>query len=271
MTTSASDTVVESVSLDSSDVDGSARRLRHALRKHNVIHIGASDSMATRSAATLRRLYDGFAEAVGEPVDIAEGYDVGGAPIGERWSEIAYREDVPDMVAFRHSKNAQPLHTDESYVSSSIGVMLFYCVHAAPAGGETIFVDGPALLRYLEQSEPDLLQKLLSVPVTYQKAGDSKHRPIVEIESGGVPTFNFNYFCVEPDQAPEALALNQQFHEFCQNQLPTWLVRPVAMQPGDGVAWRDDRVLHGRNSFTATKTNDRLIWKTGIVLSGEPA
>ena len=39
---------------------------------------------------------------------------------------------------------------------------------------------------------------------------------------------------------------------------------PVKMMPGDAVLWRDDEVLHGRNSFSAKETSERFLWKCAI-------
>jgi hypothetical protein len=36
---------------------------------------------------------------------------------------------------------------------------------------------------------------------------------------------------------------------------------PIKLGPGDGVLWKDDELLHGRNSFNATRTSERFIWK----------
>lgn len=255
-----------SMTLQTHNLKASGKVLVADMAEYDVVHIKPDVNLAIVSDSELRETYDRFTESVGRPIDIAEGYEIGGAPTGERWSDIRYREDIPDMAAFRHSKNAQPLHTDESYVSSSIGVMLFYCVHAAPRGGETTFVGGFDLLDYLNEREPDLLERLLSVPVQYQKAGDSKTRPIIELLENKRPTFNFNYYCVEPEQDAAALQLNEDFFDFCQNRLPKSLIKSVSLQRGEGAAWKDHLVLHGRNSFDAVKTDDRLIFKTGVIL-----
>ena len=117
--------------LSGSDPGHDAAIAGPAMDNHEVVRM-TPDTRPT----DLRRYYDDFVEALGTPIDIAEDYATGGAPTGERWSEIRYDADIPDLAAFRHSKNAQPFHTDESYVSSPVGIMLFYCVNAAPAGGE---------------------------------------------------------------------------------------------------------------------------------------
>lgn len=249
------------VELSGTDPAADAVALTPALRTHEVVRM--------RMGATpddFRSYYDELVEALGTPIDIAEDYAEGGAPTGERWAEIRYDADIPDMVAFRHSKNAQPYHTDESYVSSPAGIMLFYCENAAPEGGETNYVSGRALVDHLSEAEPEMLERLLTVNVRYEKAGDYKDRPIIVIDDEGRVDLNFNYYCADPDQDPAALELNQQFLDYVQNQLPPEIVLSIALKPGESAAWRDDRVLHGRNSFTAHQSNDRLIWKVGVVL-----
>ena len=42
------------------------------------------------------------------------------------------------------------------------------------------------------------------------------------------------------------------------------MMEKVLLLPGEGLAWHDSPVLHGRNSYKASKTNDRSIWKTGV-------
>ena len=146
--------------------------------------------------------------------------------------------------------------------------MLFYCVSAAPEGGETVFVSGRALVEHLGSHNPSLLKQLTTINVRFQKASDFKDRPIISLGEDGSVDLNYNYFCADPNQDERALALNQRFHHYIQ-ELPEEIVLPVALQPGEGVTWRDDLVLHGRNSFTATTTGDRWLWKTGIVLPSQ--
>lgn len=214
----------------------------------------------------LRTYYDALAEAVGEVANIAEDYMNAGAPTGERWSDICFDPSVPTNTAFRYGKNGQPLHTDESYVSNMAGVMLFYCQAAAPRGGETLYVSGRELVDYLASEKPELLKRLQAIPVTYSKANDCKTCPIVQVADNGAVTMNYNYYCADTSNSDEALQLNQEFHDFLENDLPDQLIFKVALKPGEAAAWHDSKTLHGRYSFDAENFGDRWIWKTGIVL-----
>src|SRR3546814_11115164 len=64
---------------------------------------------------------------------------------GEIWMEVRYDPQHPD--AYRHSANAQPLHTDGSYIPSFPNATLMACVANAGAGGETTFIDADDLVR----------------------------------------------------------------------------------------------------------------------------
>ena len=245
---------------ETSDPIAEGARLATALQEFAVVSM-----RPTAPLGELRSFYDALIEATGEPITIGEDFRAGGAPTGERWLEIRYDADIPDMAAFRHSKNAQPLHTDESYIADPADVMFFYCLAAAPSGGETIFLSSEALLQKLEQRNPDLLDALRSTDVTYRKATNERTRPIVAIDADGQASFNFNYFCVDRDQSSERVELNEAFHTFLQSEVVgTPLLHEVGLQPGEAVAWWDHLVLHGRNSFEATRTNDRFIWKAGL-------
>lgn len=213
----------------------------------------------------LREFYDFVAEALGTPLDIAEDYAQGGVQTGGRWMEIRYDDDIPDMVAYRHSKNGQPLHTDESYISDPCDIMVFYCVNKAVNGGETVFVDGPALVERLRLIDPELLERLISTDVPYEKAGNRRVEKIIELSNPLQPQFNYNYYCLSETASEAEKQLNQDFFEFLElNVRGSYLEQRIGLNPGEGVLWWDHFLLHGRTPFDAKKTNDRFIWKTGV-------
>lgn len=212
----------------------------------------------------LRKFYDTVTEQIGEVNLIREDFTKGGVETGEKWMEIQYDHDIPDMAAFRHSKNAQPLHTDESYRFTG-GVRFFYCVNVAEEGGETTFVDGPVLIDYLKNYDEEFLKELTTEKIKYSKADNSRTEKIIDISPEGEINFNFNYFCIDKNETEEHKKLNQRFHDFLQNQVAnSYMMEKVLLLPGEGLAWHDSPVLHGRNSYKASKTNDRSIWKTGV-------
>ena len=215
----------------------------------------------------LRKFYDGLTENLGETLNIGEDFTKKGADFttGEKWLEIRYDADIPDMAAYRHSKNAQPLHTDASYASDDPDIMLFYCINKAIKGGATTFVDGPVLIEYMENNNPELLTKLKKNRVKYSKANLERTEKIIDIKENGEIHFNFNYYCIDKDESEENKALNQEFFDFLQNYIAhSHMAEGVYLNPGEAVLWWDELVLHGRNSYHVEKTNDRFIWKTGV-------
>jgi alpha-ketoglutarate-dependent taurine dioxygenase len=213
----------------------------------------------------LRKFYDKATEYVGQFISIGEDFTKGGTQTGEKWLEIRYDHDIPDLAAYRHSKNAQPLHTDESYITNPADIMFFYCVNKASDGGATTFVDGPVLVNYLKNYDPKLFEDLISNEVCYRKADQFRKKPIISFDKKGVPMFNYNYYCVDRNESDFNKDLNRRFFDFLQDQVAfSYMIESVYLKPGESVAWWDEYVLHGRNSFKAEKTNDRFIWKTGL-------
>lgn len=248
------------MTIESRDAESEASRLAAALTDHAVVHLHTGCDLGD-----LRTFYDSLIDHLGDPICIGEDFTEGGAPTGERWLEIRYDAEIPDMAAFRHSKNAQPLHTDESYIADPADVMFFYCVTAAPSGGETVFISNEALIKKLKADAPELFEALTTRSVVYSKSTNRRERPIIMIDADGQASLNFNYYCVDRDQDPELQAINQDFHDYLQtNVIDSEHILNVGLQPGEAVAWWDHLVLHGRNAFEATKTNDRFIWKAGL-------
>jgi len=213
----------------------------------------------------LRAFYDEATEQIGHCVRIGEDFTKGGVQTGEKWLEIRYDHDIPDLAAYRHSKNAQPLHTDESYISDPADIMFFYCINKAEHGGATTFIDGPVLVDHLRSYDPQLFEDLTKNDVCYKKADEFRKRPIISFDEKGIPMFNYNYYCVSRDETDFNKELNKRFFNYLEDQVAhSYMMDEVYLNPGESVAWWDEYVLHGRNAFKAEKTNDRFIWKAGI-------
>ncbi|TWT65051.1 TauD/TfdA family dioxygenase [Allorhodopirellula solitaria] len=213
----------------------------------------------------LRAFYDVFTDNIGVAQNIGEDFTKGGAQTGEKWLEIRYDADIPDVSAYRHSKNAQPLHTDESYIPDPADIMVFYSVNKALKGGATTFVDGPVLVKYLQENASELLERLTTAPVTYRKSEQARTEKIIDIKPDGSIHFNFNYYCIDKNETEPNKTLNQNFFDFLQSYVAhSHMIEKVTLNPGEAVLWWDELVLHGRTSYEVEKTDDRFIWKTGF-------
>ena len=209
--------------------------------------------------------YNSLIDEIGLPINIGEDYTKKGAQTNERWLEIRYDKSIPDIMAYRHSKNAQPLHTDESYIKDPADIMLFYCINKAIKGGATTFIDGPVLIDYMQENAADLLKKLTTVEVSYKKAEEKRTEKIIDIKEDGLVHFNFNYYCIDSEETEENKKLNTDFFNFLQSYVAnSYMAKKVVLNPGEAVLWWDELVLHGRTSYKVEKTNDRFIWKTGF-------
>ena len=241
-----------------------AAQLRAALGTAKVVHL--QGLAAARPAAEWPAFYDALTEATGQCLHLDEDYARGSARTGAKWIEVRYDADIPDDAAYRFSKNAQPLHTDESYLSDPAEVMFMHCLVQAPAGGETTFVDADALWNQLRAVNPDLAGRLLDRPIRFAKAGDARTQPIIARTPAGL-RLNWNFHCVDPAETAENHRLAQEFRQFLLEHLsgsPAEIALPLA--PGQAVAWWDEQVLHGRRAFRAQVTGDRFLLKSGFRL-----
>lgn len=244
-----------------------AQALRTALAGAKVVYL---TGLATWLPATgWAAYYEALTEATGQCLHLDEDFAQGSARTGHKWIEVRYDAAIPDDAAYRFSKNAQPLHTDESYLSQPAEVMFMHCMVQAPAGGETTFVDADALWEQLLEHDPMLATRLLDQPVRFAKAGDARCLPIIARTPAGL-RLNWNYHCVDPAESPAIHAMAHDFRQFLLTYLtdsPAELA--LLLAPGEAVAWWDDRVLHGRRAFRAEATNDRFLLKSGFRLTSD--
>jgi alpha-ketoglutarate-dependent taurine dioxygenase len=217
---------------------------------------------ANQKLENVQSYYQSIFPSLGSPRAYAE--DVGAGDrnnqrTGHIWMEVRYDPKFPD--AYRHSSNAQPLHTDGSYIPGYPNSTLLACVENAGVGGETTFLDLPDLVTILEYENPELLQQLRTVVVPHSRSGDSRISRILEGEGENARIY-WNYYCVAKDANELARNVAEKFHKFLDSSAEVKKrTLPVKLGPGDGVLWKDDELLHGRNGFKATQTSERFIWK----------
>ena len=233
--------------------DWSDKKVIHVKRPHQ----GGSDE--------LRAFYDEVLESLGDPVDIGEDATVGDRDnqrTGLRWMEIRYDPNIPD--AYRHSSNPQPLHTDGSYIPSFPDAAIIYCQSSANNGGETVFLDSKVLIEALENEAPELLARLRGNIIPHSRSGDTRVSKIIEGDTQD-PTLHWNYYCVAKDINDDLQELREEFHQFLLNsQKVQDSLIAVALRPGDCVIWKDDKTLHGRNSFDPKVKSERFLWKSAV-------
>jgi alpha-ketoglutarate-dependent taurine dioxygenase len=230
-------------------------------RTCKVIHIKAPGL----TEELVRDFYEDLLSNLGTPLYIAEDVRAGdrnSQRISALWTEVRFDPTLP--LGYRHSNNAQPLHTDGSYVSAYPNGSLMCCVRNKSVGGETIFIDASDLVQVLQEEAPDLLAALKSVLVTHARSGDSRTLLVIRPDNDRI-RLNWNYYCVAEDSSNEVQALRERFFQFLGSSpgVRRALVS-LRLDTGDAVIWKDDEVLHGRNAFTASIASERFLWKCAL-------
>lgn len=249
-----------------------AEEVRSVWRSSKVVHI-----TGPKPEGDVRDFYWQFFEKVGQPLALAEDATLGDRDqqrSGSYWAEVRYDPAVPN--AYRHSANAQPLHTDGSYTSpesvqvqagpNAVGTGFLACVAMPANGGATTFIDAAELIEIMQDEAPDLLARLQATTVPHARSGDRKAAKVIEM-SGSEPRVNWNYYCVDEKAGADVHSLADEFFEYLQSsaRVDAGLQR-VKLAPGDAVLWKDDFVLHGRDSFDPERTSARFLWKTSLLI-----
>jgi alpha-ketoglutarate-dependent taurine dioxygenase len=214
----------------------------------------------------IQQFYTDLSDSIGEIFNEDEDL-LTGERKDNRWIDISYDPDVQDR--YRSSNTRQPLHTDDSYVElgNEKSLQFFFCESRAAFGGATTFFDLPELVACMKlDGQQELLDRLMSTVVNFDKAGNKKVRKILDEDEKGWLA-NWNYYCIDTQNTPEALQLCEDFHHFLETRIvPSGLITPVQLEKGDAVFFHDDRILHGRNAYFATSKGERCLIKGKIIL-----
>ena len=125
-----------------------------------------------------RALFEAAFPHLGTPVPLGEDVQAGDRSqqrTGQFWTEVRYDPRFTD--AYRHSANAQPLHTDGSYIASYPNATIMVCVANSDDGGETTFLDPDAVIEALGREAPGLLAAIES-PLPHRRSGDVRVEPV---------------------------------------------------------------------------------------------
>ena len=177
------------------------------------------------------------------------------------------RFDPTFKDAYRHSSSEQPLHTDGSYIPNFPNATLMCCVANSKKGGETIFLDTKDLVDCLREDNKRLLTDLMSEKLMHERSGDERIEKVIDEYKKDKYLVNFNYFCVSKKNNKKKLKMAREFFEYlCSSEKIKEKVKQVKLSPGDAITWKDRELLHGRNSFNATESSERFLWKCAVNL-----
>jgi alpha-ketoglutarate-dependent taurine dioxygenase len=254
--------VLRTVPLDPADLAASARGIVEAWRDALIVSIRPTAPLA---ADRVRDVYAELLPLVGTPHYLAEDARIQSREAqrtGELWFEVRYDPAIKD--SYRNSANAQPLHTDGSYIAEFPNATLMCCVTNAAEGGETVFITAEDLVAALASEEPALLAALEETTVPHARSGDTRSYPVIRREDGEL-RLNWNYYCVAGDATAEVQALRERLFAYLRDSPAVRrAITPVKLAPGDAVVWKDERLLHGRNAFVASSVGERFLWKCAV-------
>ena len=175
--------------------------------------------------------------------------------------EIEYDPTHPEVYA--HSKERQPLHTDNSWFKDAAELSFFIFDTAAPSGGESTFYPLDRLVDDLQSKEKMLFDDLTSVPVTIQKSRDEEgnNTLILNLQKMEI---NWNYYRVlKQDDAVKEMC--DAFFDFLNANETSQSIIVKRFKTNDCYLLPDRKFLHGRKSFVAEKKGDRKLlhsqWK----------
>ncbi|MEZ4233143.1 MAG: TauD/TfdA family dioxygenase [Polyangiaceae bacterium] len=181
---------------------------------------------------------------------------------GELWTEVRFDPAIPD--AYRHTMSAQPLHTDGSYIETYPNATLMCCINNSAEGGETVFITARQLIGALSSKPIPNCSNVLEHPVPHARSGDTRTFPVIRDDAGTLK-LNWNYYCVAEDRSADVSDLREQlFQVLRESEVVLDARESVRLNTGDAVVWKDDEVLHGRNSFVAKQAGDRFLWKAAV-------
>lgn len=212
-----------------------------------------------------RDFYEDLFPLLGTPFALAEDVKQGdryNQRTGQIWMEVRYDPNHPD--AYRHSPNAQPLHTDGSYIPDFPSSTILVCQANAGEGGETTFLDSNDLFAIMKKEKPELLNFFLHHKISHKRSGDQRIEPILQIKDDQI-FLNYNFYCVDPELSDSERNKINEFQEFLlTNENVQKATTGIKLEPGEAVFWKDDLCLHGRNAFQPKKISERFIWKCAI-------
>ena len=158
-------------------------------------------------------------------------------------------------------------HIDETYRLSTIGITVFQVLHPSSNGGASTLVDGFEAARRLRDQWPDDFDLLARVPITAHRVDESHNsggrtrwymsrRPVLKLDSDGdVSGVRLNERQIAPLDIEADLvepcyrALRRIFDILYDPELRI----TFPLQAGEGLLFDNQRVLHGRTSFTPEK------------------
>jgi hypothetical protein len=175
------------------------------------------------------------------------------------WWEISYQPDK--ATSYAYSNTRQPLHCDNAWFADPAELNFFVMQKQAEEGGEGTFYRLSRLLADLEKDEPGLLHDLTTMKVTVKKGDEDYENRTTIITLDPEPRIFWNYYRTQK-QDPAVNRLCEAFFKYLEKKEATPSVERIRAQSGDSFCWHDQKLLHGRLAFKASKPFDRMVFQS---------
>ena len=172
---------------------------------------------------------------------------------GDMWLLSAELNEHEDTA---YSNSFLEPHTDATFYHEAPGLQMFNCFEYQATGGESLLVDGNAIVNQLKQEHPNEFDILcnVDVPGHYIEPGVHLHtqRPAIRLdERSDLLQLSFNNY----DRAPFLLdgeSMDQFYRAYgllhtLVNDQQNWLKIPL--RPGMTLIFDNWRMLHGRMAY----------------------
>ena len=238
-----------------------AERLR-ALPWHT--WTAASDDAAARAAWLRDAAVLGFSLLRGVPCELGTVAQVArlfGAVRETNYGQVFDVRVSVEAANLADTPLALSPHTDNPYRRPAPTLQLLHCLASEVDGGETVLVDGLAVLERFAASGPDGLELLARMPIRFAYRDDAADLaadvPVVTLPRGGKPVALHlnNRSKGVPSGSPEEVAAWYDAYLALLAMIddPTSQI-VFRLEPGDLVLLDNERVLHGRTGFASGGT-----------------
>jgi gamma-butyrobetaine dioxygenase len=162
---------------------------------------------------------------------------------------------VPETSNNGYITHPPLVHTDQPYRDPVPGFQLLHCLSAAGQGGETIFVDGMAVVECLRARDPDAFTTLSQIPILYRFEDAATElvteRTMLEIDTQG----QFRAICYDdrsiaplPLKGPRLKKYYAAYRHLAELLHEPTRAVACRLQPGDLVLFDNSRILHSHSN-----------------------
>lgn len=180
---------------------------------------------------------------------------------GEYYSVVS----KPNPNASAYTPMGLELHTDLANWRTPPDVQLLFCLKNTVAGGESVFADGFRVAKALRAADPQAFRLLSTQPIEYRFHDETcdirTAAPVIETDrEGRLARIRFNNWLRSATVMPDGLVapIYDALGKFWRMlRDPTYRLN-LRLEPGDLIAYDNNRVLHGRMPFDETSGERHL-------------